>query len=161
LPLFFKNLLYTAVLPATVAVYLPLYLVEASVEATKGLFLVAVVLFGTGGVIFIRSLWDFATLGQGTPVPIDSPKKLVVRGIYLYTRNPIYLGILSVILGWAILYQSKILFIYAFWTSLFFQGFVVLYEERHLRRIFTEEYQQYCTRVNRWLPKLFFRQQKR
>jgi protein-S-isoprenylcysteine O-methyltransferase Ste14 len=154
--LFFKNLLYTAVLPATVTIYLPLYLVKDSTTTTGGLFLVAVVLLSAGTVIFIRSLWDFAAYGRGTPAPIDAPKKLVIRGIYLHTRNPIYIGVLAIILGWASLYQSKLLLIYAFWTGVFFQGFVILYEERHLRKQYGTEYQQYCTRVNRWLPKIFF-----
>lgn len=138
--LFFKNLLYTAVLPTTVAVYLPLYLALGSAVASGGLLLVAIVMLAKGGGIFLRSLCDFATVGQGTPIPIDPPKKLVDCGITRYTRNPIYIGILCVIVRWAILYQSKILVIYTFWTGVFFQGFVIFYEERHLRPLFAEAY---------------------
>ena len=35
--------------------------------------------------------------------PIDAPKKLVVRGLYRYTRNPIYVGVLTVLLGWCVM----------------------------------------------------------
>lgn len=155
--LFFKNVLYTLMVPATFAVYLPLSLVHGQTAASTGLFSTAIVFLIIGGTIIIRSVWDFAAIGQGTPAPIDPPKKLVARGMYRYIRNPIYLGVLTVILGWAIMYRSTTLLHYAFWTGVFFQGFVMLYEERHLRSLFGEEYNQYCAHAGRWFPRLLRR----
>lgn len=150
--LFIKNALYITVVPATVAVYLPLTLMHGRTAASAEPFFIALVLLGIGSAIIVKSVWDFAIAGDGTPFPVDPPTKLVVRGLYRYTRNPIYIGILSIILGWAVMYQSRMLFLYAFYTALFFQGFIILYEERHLRRIFGDEYKQYCAAVNRWFP---------
>jgi protein-S-isoprenylcysteine O-methyltransferase Ste14 len=149
-----KNVLYTVAVPALVAVYLPLYLAhERGCGVSSGLFVVAILLLATGCGIIVKSVWDFAVWGKGTPFPIDPPTVLVTKGIYQYTRNPIYLGILTAILGWAALFQSVALLRYAIGTYVFFQGFIILYEERHLRKIFGDEYQQYCERVSRWLPK--------
>jgi hypothetical protein len=96
----------------------------------------------------------FRVFRAGTPAPIDAPKKLVVRGLYRYTRNPIYVGVLAVILGWALLFRAAPLVIYALIVGMCFHLFVVLYEERHLRREFGNEYDEYCARVGRWLPRL-------
>ncbi|MGH2960536.1 MAG: methyltransferase family protein, partial [Solirubrobacterales bacterium] len=93
----------------------------------------------------------------GTPAPIDSPKKLVVRGLYRYTRNPIYLGVLTAIFGWAVLFRAVDLVFYAFAVATFFHLLVILNEEDYLRQEFGAEYESYCARVPRWLPRLFRR----
>jgi protein-S-isoprenylcysteine O-methyltransferase Ste14 len=105
-----------------------------------------------GAAIYVWCVWDFATFGHGTPAPIDAPKKLVVRGLYRYTRNPMYLGVLTIILGWAIAFQGLALVAYAVIVWACFQAFIVLYEEPHLRRTFGSEYEAYSQRVSRWLP---------
>ncbi|MGR8935537.1 MAG: methyltransferase family protein [Gammaproteobacteria bacterium] len=155
--LFLKNVLYAVAVPATVAVYLPLYIVHNRTVTSPGPFFIAIVFLAIGAGIVIKSIWDFAAFGHATPAPIDPPKKLVIRGLYRHIRNPIYLGVVTIILGWALLYQSTTLLYYAFWTGAFFQGFIMLYEEPHLRREFGNEYEQYCARVGRWLPSVFRR----
>ena len=77
---------------------------------------------------------------------------LIVRGLYRYSRNPIYVGVLSVICGWILIFSSKDIGIYALVTFVVFQLMIRLYEEPHLRRVFGEQYEQYCREVNRWLP---------
>ena len=66
------------------------------------MLLSALALLAFGGAIYAWCVWDFAVFGRGTPAPIDAPKKLVVRGLYRYTRNPIYLGVLTVLLDGAL-----------------------------------------------------------
>jgi protein-S-isoprenylcysteine O-methyltransferase Ste14 len=99
-------------------------------------------------------VWDFAVFGRGTPAPLNAPKKLVVRGLYRYTRNPIYVGVLTVLLGWAVMFRGMGLLIYAVCVAICFHLFVVLYEERHLQKEFGGEYADYRSRVSRWLPRL-------
>ena len=152
--LFLKNVLFTLVVPGTVAVYGPLLVARNNVAASGATFAVAMLLLAAGGATYAWCLWDFATFGRGTPAPIDAPKKLVVRGLYRYTRNPMYLGVLTVILGWAVLFQTAGLLFYALVFGICFQLFVVFYEERHLHRQFGREYDRYRTRVPRWLPKI-------
>jgi len=97
-------------------------------------------------------VWDFARFGRGTPAPIDAPKRLVTRGLYRYTRNPMYVGVLTVILGWAVLFRAWALVAYALAVWSCFHSFIILYEEPHLRAQFGKEYEEYRVRVSRWLP---------
>jgi protein-S-isoprenylcysteine O-methyltransferase Ste14 len=95
----------------------------------------------------------FCRVGRGTPAPIDAPKKLVVRGLYQYTRNPMYLGVLTTILGWAVLYKAPRLVLYALCVGLSFQCFIVFCEEPHLQTVFGSSYEEYRARVGRVFPR--------
>lgn len=151
--LLLKNVLFTLVVPGTVAVYAPL-LIAGDFAPVRGLpFIVALVLLTTGGAIFAWCVWDFAVFGRGTPAPIDAPKRLVVRGLYRYVRNPMYVGVVTVISGWAVMFGKMALFAYALCVWIFFHLFVILYEERRLGQLFGAEYHDYCARVGRWLPR--------
>ena len=146
-----KNILFTLVVPGTVGVYLPLILARGRNAAT-GFFLgLAIMFFVIGGSIYSWCVFDFASFGRGTPAPIDAPKKLVRRGLYRYSRNPIYVGVLTVIYGWAILYQSIAVAVYGIVVACCFYSFVVFFEEPILRKRFGTEYEQYCAEVPRWL----------
>ena len=113
----------------------------------------ALFLFGLGIVLYLRSAWDFAVFGSGTPAPIDAPKRLVRRGFYRYTRNPMYVAALTLVSGWAALYGAAILVAYAAVLFVFFSLFVRLYEEPRLAREFGSEYAAYVAQVGRWLPR--------
>ncbi len=63
-----------------------------------------------------------------------------------------YLGVLGVIFGWSLLFSALPLAIYGLCVATFFHLFVVLYEEPHLKRMFGPSYEEYCSRVSRWLP---------
>jgi len=98
-------------------------------------------------------VWDFAVFGRDTPAPIDPPKKLIVHGLYRYSRNPMYFGCITAILGWAILFRATSLVFYAIVVFTCCHLFIVFYEEPHLQRKFGKEYDDYRAQVNRWLPK--------
>lgn len=149
-----KNLLFTFVVPGTVAVYVPLWLaVDPALRPTVW-WVVAWPLLLAGAGIYAWCVWDFARFGRGTPAPIDAPTRLVVRGLYRYSRNPMYVGVLAVILGQAALLASTRVLLWGFAVGLCFQLFVVLYEEPHLARVFGAEYDDYRARVGRWLPRM-------
>jgi len=149
--LLLKNLLFTLVMPGTVAVYFPLWLsADRTMPAGPSLWIGALAI-AVGAGMYAWCLWDFATFGRGTPAPIDAPKQLVIRGLYRYTRNPMYVGVLTAIAGWALLFRSTTLLAYGAIVAACFAAFVVLYEEPHLARVFGEEYEQYKRRVGRWL----------
>jgi protein-S-isoprenylcysteine O-methyltransferase Ste14 len=151
--LLLKNLLFSLVVPGTIGVYVPLLLARGRPPALGLMFLLALAFLALGGVIYAWCVWDFAVFGRGTPAPIDAPKKLVVRGLYRYSRNPIYVGVLTVLVGWAVMFGGANLLIYTLGVGICFHLFVVLYEERHLRRQFGAEYHDYCEKVGRWLPR--------
>ena len=148
-----KNLVFTLAVPRMVGVYVPLFLVRGRAPASGPIFLLALALLVSGSAIYAWCVWEFAVFGRGTPAPIDAPKKLVVSGLYRYTRNPIYVGVLTVLLGWTAMFQGMNLLIYSFCVAICFHLFVILYEERRLRVQFGAEYDDYCDKVGRWLPR--------
>jgi protein-S-isoprenylcysteine O-methyltransferase Ste14 len=152
--LLLKNILFTVVVPGTVAVYVPLLVARDRGPASGLLFACALLVLALGTAIYAWCVWDFATFGRGTPAPIDAPKQLVSRGLYRHTRNPMYVGVLTVILGWALMFRAPALILYAMVIGGCFQVFIVFYEEPHLRRAFGGSYDEYCARVGRWLPRL-------
>ena len=89
---------------------------------------------------------------RGTPAPIDAPKKLVVRGLYRFTRNPMYLGVLTIVLAWSALGRAADVALYAACVASAFHAFIVFYEEPHLEQLFDADYAAYRARVGRWLP---------
>ena len=151
--LLFKNLLFTVFVPGTVAAVVPLWIVRGRGAASGPLLLAAAVVLVAGVSVYAWCVWDFAAFGRGTPLPADAPKKLVVRGLYRYTRNPMYVGVLTVLLGWSLLYRSPVVLVYAACVAVCFQLFIVLYEEPHLRGEFASEYDEYRARVPRWLAR--------
>jgi len=153
-----KTLIFTVLVPGTVAVLIPLRLISApaargslSMGSLRYVGLAAILI---GASIYLWCAWDFAFSGKGTPAPIDPPKELVVRGLYKHVRNPMYLGVSSVVLGQAVWFESRVLFGYAALVFLLFCIFVMLYEEPVLRRKFGDSYERYCKTVPRWLPRL-------
>ena len=152
--LFLKNLLFTVLVPGTIAGYVPWWMVRYYPFEPSAWTVAAAVNLALGVAIYLWCLWDFASYGGATPAPIDAPKKLVVRGLFRYVRNPIYVGVLSVILGWAMLFQALNVFVYGACVGIGFHLFVLLYEEPALRRAFGREYEDYCSRVGRWIPRL-------
>ena len=151
-----RTVVFTIVVPGFWTVLLPYWLVRGArvhlhsdVIAMLGGFLAV---FGV--VLYLAcAFWGFAMRGGGTPAPIDPPKKLVIIGPYCIVRNPMYWSVLFVMLGEAAVLHSALL---AEWAVLFFLStclFVLFYEEPTLRANFGVEYEDYCRRVPRWLPR--------
>jgi protein-S-isoprenylcysteine O-methyltransferase Ste14 len=109
---------------------------------------------GAGSAIALSCILAFATLGKDTPLPLDPPRHLVVRGPYRLVRNPMYVGAALVLAGAAMYHQSIGLLCHTGLFVLAMHGFVVIYEEPTLRQSFGSDYDAYCGQVGRWLPKL-------
>ena len=101
-------------------------------------------------MVLLRCVWDFFATGKGTLAPIDPPRFLVVQGLYRFTRNPMYNGVVALILGEAGLFRSVALVEYALLVLVLFHLFVVLYEEPALESQFGEAYRAYRRAVPRW-----------
>jgi protein-S-isoprenylcysteine O-methyltransferase Ste14 len=149
-----KTIIFMFVAPATVTIYLP-YMMLAGRTGTPQLGAVRYVgllpiLIGV--CINCWCAWDFAMKGRGTPAPFDPPKELVVRGLYRRVRNPMYVGVMNILLGEALLFAARTLLWYAAVVFICFNLFVLLYEEPTLRRKFGADYEKYCANVSRWLP---------
>ena len=149
--LFLKNLIFTIFVPGTVAVYVPVFVFSHPTAELAVNALVGGSLLCFGGAIYLWCLWDFGSAGHGTPAPIDPPRHLVVRGLYQFTRNPMYVGVLGVIFGWALFFKALPLAAYGVCVALLFHLFVVIYEEPHLKKMFGSNYDEYCSQTGRWL----------
>lgn len=147
-----QNLAFTVLVPGTVAGVVPAVLASGHQPAGGARAVLAALVFALGLAIYAWCVWDFASFGRGTPAPVKAPERLVVRGLYRASRNPMYVGVVTVIAGWAIHFGTLALALYAALVALAFHLCVVLYEEPHLRRVFGAEYERYCERVGRWLP---------
>ena len=109
-----------------------------------------------GFAVALRCVWDFGRTGHGTPAPVAPPKKLVVVGFYSYVRNPMYLGFFTGWIGlWIVFgHANRAAITIACGVGIGVAVFVRLYEEPTLRKMFGEDYEQYCSNVRRWLPRL-------
>jgi protein-S-isoprenylcysteine O-methyltransferase Ste14 len=112
----------------------------------------AVLCAGLAGLIecFAR----FAREGHGTPAPPLPTETLVVSGLYRYVRNPMYVAVLAIILGQALVFGSTDVLVYAAIAWLGTHLFVLLYEEPTLRRRYGAAYDNYRAHVRRWLPRV-------
>jgi protein-S-isoprenylcysteine O-methyltransferase Ste14 len=113
---------------------------------------VLMVCAGISGVV--AAFVQFVVEGRGTPAPIDAPRELVVRGIYRHVRNPMYVGLWTVLLGEALVFRSIGVLIWALIFAVVAVTFVRLYEEPTLRRRFGAPYENYHRGVPRWRPRL-------
>ena len=150
-----KTLLFTFIGPGTVAVYVPILVLAPQWPRMWGLFQwLALIPLAVGAAIYAWCASEFTFVGAGTPAPIDPPKKLVLSGLYRYSRNPMYVGVLSVLIGEVLYFESLRHLLYAATVFFLFQSFIVFYEEPHLRQTFGEAYLRYCRAVPRWWGKL-------
>ena len=152
----FRTLIFTIFVPGFWTIVMPYWLLPRGTRPDlRGAGAAGWLLIAAGiALYFACAFWGFALRGKGTPLPIDPPKKLVVEGPYGLVRNPMYWSVASVMLGEAAVFHSVALAELAF---AFFAGvnvFVLLYEEPALRRKFGAEYEEYCRRVPRWLPRI-------
>ncbi|WP_269930562.1 methyltransferase family protein [Aminobacter sp. HY435] len=117
--------------------------------AVAGLLLVV-----AGLAVLLHAFARFALEGLGTPAPIAPTDRLVVSGAYRYVRNPMYVAVLSIILGQAIMFAHWPLVAYAVVVGAAMMVFVRVYEEPVLARRYGAQYLDYCAHVPGWLPRL-------
>ena len=110
------------------------------------------IIVGVPGLV--DSFARFALEGLGAPAPIAPTQKLVVTGLYRYVRNPIYIAVVAVIFGQALLFGDWRLIWYGALLWLVFHVAVVMYEEPTLKETFGTEYESFRTNVPRWIPRL-------
>ncbi len=151
------TLVHTVLMPGMVIVGFPYLLYGSNLDtplpALPGLGLAGAALIVVGLAIGSWCTWEFIFSGRGTPNPLDPPRFLVAGGLYRYVRNPMYIGVLAIILGEGLWFGSLAIVLYTGVVFLVFNLFVFLYEEPTLRRMFGAAYEQYCTSVPRWWPR--------
>jgi len=149
-----KSLIYL-LLVQNFGFYLPLTLCRIGPRIGTGFFAyLALLLWPVGTLAILYCFWDFTFKGRGTPAPFDPPRELVASGLYHFVRNPIYVGVLLILLGHFLWFGFWWLVVYAGLAFLGTHLFVTLYEEPALLKRFGASYQDYLGRVPRWIPRL-------
>ena len=119
-----------------------------------GFTAVVVLTLALAGLVVVAECFArFARQGRGTPAPPLPTDRLVVTGLYRHLRNPMYVGVTSIVLGQALLFGSRTLVVYALAVAAAFHLFVTAYEEPVLRARYGAEYAAYCAAVRRWWPR--------
>ena len=121
-------------------------------DLSSPVHLLGLVLACAGVVLLAACIVEFARSGRGTLSPVDPPRHLVVRGLYRYVRNPMYLSVTTIVMGEVLLTRSVPLGLYWMVWFLCVNVFVIGYEEPTLRRQFGASYEGYVKRVGRWIP---------
>ena len=159
-----KTLIFTMMVPGTVTVFIPYWLVQQDIRWFSldigAVRFLGVLLILAGAATYLWCAWDFTFTGRGTPAPIDPPKELVVKGLYSYVRNPMYVGVLLILLGEALLFESVVVLLYALLLLSASHLFVVFYEEPTLARMFGSSYERYRRSVRRWLPRALMKEKE-
>jgi protein-S-isoprenylcysteine O-methyltransferase Ste14 len=154
--LWLRAAIFTMLVPAVVGWYVPQRIAAGALPAwTAGWIVVA-----AAALLYLWCLLMFVLAG-GTPAvfftrPLQfligsEPREVVRRGPYRFSRNPMYVAVVTAILGQALVYRSTSVLWYGIAVAAVFHLVVVLIEEPHLRAARGENYKRYCTTVRRWL----------
>lgn len=147
--LFWRGLTAFLVLPGFAAFVLPVLWMHYS---GGGVICPIGLLIGLLGVIGLGwCVRDFYVAGKGTLAPWSPPQQLVVIGLYRYSRNPMYLSVLTILFGWTMATLSSALLIYGLVLAVGFHLRVVGYEEPWLQKRFAESWEELVRVVPRWL----------
>lgn len=147
--LFWQSVLAFLALPGVVAFLIPL----AVFMPDWGEHLInwiGVAPLATGVVLLLWCVVEFYVEGRGTLAPWTPPRELVVTGLYRYSRNPMYVAVVLILAGWAILFRSWPMAVYAVAVAAAFHLRVLVHEEPWLARSFGDRWDAYRARVPRW-----------
>ena len=144
--------------PCVVAGVLPWWLTGWRVGDVDGAAWWVVRAFGAilvvaAATVLVSAFVRFVVEGVGTPAPVAPTERLVVGGLYRYVRNPMYLAVVTVVLGQCLLLGRPVLIGYAALVLASVAAFVRGYEEPTLREQFGPDYDAYRADVPGWWPR--------
>jgi len=137
-------------LPGIVAFVLPLIIASFDLWRNDIWYSGVLILF-IGILVLLMCVIEFYRIGKGTLAPWEPPEKLVTSGLYRYSRNPMYIGVLLIICGWCSIFLSPLLLIYVFVIAVVFHLRVVYYEEPWQKETFNKEWDDYKEKTPRWI----------
>lgn len=147
---------FLVIAPGVVAGLVPWWLTQWRLGAAYPLpvRVTGAVVTGAGAAALFLAFAQFAIEGRGTPAPPAPTEQLVVHGLYRHVRNPMYLAVLAVITGQAIMLGRPVLLGYAATVGAAFVAFVYGYEQPALARRYGAQYEAYRRAVPGWWPRL-------
>jgi protein-S-isoprenylcysteine O-methyltransferase Ste14 len=150
--------LFFVLAPGVVAGLIPWWLTGWRMRAAPAWWIpvrvAGAVLIAAGLVVLVSAFVRFVVEGAGTPAPVAPTEELVVGGLYRFVRNPMYVAVLAVILGQAMLLAQPVLLAWAAIAGAAMVAFVRWYEEPTLARRYGDQYAAYRAAVPGWWPRL-------
>jgi len=146
-----RALLAFLALPGMVAIAVPAWFAAGSLRHGVTFHAVGLLPLALGLVLLLWCVRDFYVSGRGTLAPWSPPKHLVTTGLYRYSRNPMYVAVTTMLMGWALAFASPALALYAAIVVVAFHLRVVFGEEPWLARTHGAAWDEYRARVPRWL----------
>lgn len=118
----------------------------------KGIKVIAFVFIGMGILSAFIGVFSFSNAATtSSPVKLEMASKLVTKGLYKYTRNPMYLGIFLGLTGFSFYFGNWACFIVPVLFLLYITRFQIKAEERVLKAKFGKEYEDYLSSTRRWI----------
>lgn len=145
--------LSSLLLPVTILIVVPWLLDPHPVPAAGAQFLTGLAVIGLGLYIMARTIQGFFQVGQGTLAPWDPPHRMVIVGMYACVRNPMILGVITIVVGEALAVSSWPILGFAIFTFALNTVYFIFSEEPGLEKRFGEEYREYKRNVPRWIPR--------
>lgn len=133
-------------LPVTVAFVVP-WLLRPEQSPLPG----GVPVLALGVMLLLWCVREFYVSGRGTLAPWDPPTHLVTSGPYRFSRNPMYVAVLLILCGWALVFPSRALSVYAGFVALAFHLRIVFHEEPWLARKHGAAWLAYRASAPRWI----------
>ncbi len=145
--------IFSFILPVTALIIVPWSVEDRFTIRIDAITIIGFAFMVTGLTIMFLTIRMFIRIGKGTLAPWSPTRKLVTRSLYGYVRNPMILGVNTVLVGEAIVFRSLNIGI---WAACFFiinTVYFILSEEPGLKKRFGEEYEEYKRNVPRWIPR--------
>jgi protein-S-isoprenylcysteine O-methyltransferase Ste14 len=147
--LFWQAIFAFLALPGVIAFIVPGLILRPGHGAT--FHWIGVIPVAIGTLLLLWCVRDFYVAGRGTLAPWTPPKRLVAVGLYRFSRNPMYIAVISVLIGWAVMFQTVALLVYGVAVTIAFHLRVIFAEEPWLARTHGKQWEEYRSRVPRWL----------
>jgi protein-S-isoprenylcysteine O-methyltransferase Ste14 len=149
-PMLVRAITAFVVLPGVVAFVVPIWIGTSAGRPVRQVAIAALVL-SLGTLLLVWCVREFYVAGRGTLAPWAPPRRLVMSGPYRWSRNPMYIGVIAILLGWCLLWDSRTLLIYTLAVVCAVHIRVLLAEEPWAARGFGAEWEGYRARVPRWI----------
>jgi len=149
--MFWRALFAFLALPGVVAIGVPAWYAARALQAGGTFHPIGLLPLVAGFLLLLWCVRDFYVAGSGTLAPWAPPRNLVTTGLYRYSRNPMYVAVTVMLMGWSMSFASAGLALYALCVIVAFHLRVVFGEEPWLARTHGALWDEYQARVPRWL----------
>lgn len=157
----FKNHIISFLLPFIICIAVPLMIIlfeihvvgDSLFNLNKAILLLGIILLLISSICFVFIVKYYIYIGKGTIMPWNPSQKLIISGPYAHVRNPMILSVILILLGYSLVFDSMMVFVYCFVFFIVNNLYFSLFEEPNLIKRFGKDYCIYKKNVPRWIPR--------